>query len=136
MPRPDWVVLGGLVFTPLLPDYEAVVPKSHLQMVHGPPTFDGQQVVLLLHVLQAEINIGCEDICGMLESFNGVAVKSLKHLFDMTEEARVAGAAQLDFLLVTGELLVIDAQRCWETEEEIFSMHSIPRRASLTLSES
>ena len=135
-PRPQWLVLGGLVFTPLLPDYEAVVPKSHLQMVHGPPTFDGQQVVLLLHVLQAEINIGCEDICGMLESFNGVAVKSLKHLFDMTEEARVAGAAQLDFLLVTGELLVIDAQRCWETEEEIFSMHSIPRRASLTLSES
>ena len=48
----------------------------------------------------------------------------------------MAGAAQLDFLLVTGELLVIDAQRCWETEEEIFSMHSIPRRASLTLSES
>ena len=65
-PRPQWLVLGGLVFTPLLPDYEAVVPKSHLQMVHGPPTFEGQQVVLLLHVLQAEINIGCEDICGVL----------------------------------------------------------------------
>jgi S1-C subfamily serine protease len=133
-PRPQWLVLGGLVFTPLLPDYEAVVPKSHLQMVHGPPSFEGQQVVLLLHVLQAEINIGCEDICGVLESFNGVPVRSLRHLYEMSEAARCGPAAseQLDFLLVTGELLVIDAPRCWQTEEEIFSMHSIPKRASLT----
>ena len=28
-----------------------IVPKSHLQMIHGPPQFEGQQVVLLLHVL-------------------------------------------------------------------------------------
>ena len=85
-------------------------------------------------MLQAEINIGCEDICGVLESFNGVAVRSLRHLCEMSEAARCGPAAtdQLDFLLVTGELLVIDAPRCWQTEEEIFSMHSIPKRASLT----
>ena len=46
-------------------------------------------------------------------------------------EGACARAPQLDFLLVTGELLVIDARRCWDTEEEIFSMHSIPRRACL-----
>tara|TARA_B110001452_G_scaffold169576_2_gene141823 strand:- start:743 stop:1939 length:1197 start_codon:yes stop_codon:yes gene_type:complete len=130
-PRPQWLVLGGLVFTPLLPDYEAIVPKSHLQMIHGPPQFEGQQVVLLLHVLQAEINIGCEDICGVLQSFNGEAVTSLHHLHQMSEAARKGGTAEFDFLLVTGELLVIDAARCWETEEDIFSMHSIPRRACL-----
>ena len=92
-------------------------------------------MVLLLHVLQAEINIGCEDICGMLESFNGEPVKLLHHLHTMSEAARRDAKPSLDFLLVTGELLIIDAARCWETEEEIFSMHSIPRRASLDLIE-
>ena len=63
-----------------------------------------------------------------------MAVRSLRHLYDMSEAARCGPAPteQLDFLLVTGELLVIDAARCWQTEEEIFSMHSIPKRASLT----
>ena len=86
-----------------------------------------------LHVLQAEINIGCEEICGVLESFNGVPVRSLRHLCEMSEAARCgpAATAELDFLLVTGELLVIDARRCWESEEQIFATHSIPRRASL-----
>ena len=44
VPRPEWLVLGGLVFTPLLPDYEGLVPKSKLQMIHGPPTPACEQV--------------------------------------------------------------------------------------------
>ena len=43
-PRPEWLVLGGLVFTPLLPDYEGLVPKCKLQMIHGPPTPECEQV--------------------------------------------------------------------------------------------
>ena len=38
---------------------------------------------------------------------------------------------QLEFHLTTGELLVLDAEHCWVTEEEIFRMHAIPRRCSL-----
>ena len=44
VPRPEWLVLGGLVFTPLLPDYEGLVPKSKLQDVYGPPTVGCEQV--------------------------------------------------------------------------------------------
>lgn len=129
-PRPEWLVLGGLVFVPLLPDYEALVPKSKLQDIHGPPTAEGEQVVMLLRVLQSEVNIGYEDVCGMLESFNGVHVHSLAHLASLAEAAFVEQTTSLECMLVTGELLVLDAARCWQTEEEIFALHSIPSRCS------
>ena len=87
VPRPEWLVLGGLVFTPLLPDYECLVPKSKLHAIHGPPTAECRQVVILLRVLQSEVNIGYEDICGMLETFNGEPVASLAHLARMAEAA-------------------------------------------------
>ena len=43
VPRPEWLVLGGLVFTPLLPDYEGLVPKSKLQMIYGSPSMACEQ---------------------------------------------------------------------------------------------
>ena len=41
-----------------------------------------------------------------------------------------AGDELLECMLVTGELLVLDAARCWETELEIFDVHAIPTRSS------
>ena len=130
VPQPEWLVVGGLVFTPLLPEYECLVPKSKLQAIHGPPSAECRQVVMLLRVLQSEVNIGYEDICGMLETFNGEAVASLAHLARLTEGSRAAGAELLEFMLVTGELLVLDAPSCWATEGQIFETHSIPSRCS------
>ncbi len=66
----------------------------------------------------------------MLEAFNGVRIASLAHLAQLSEQAERTGAGLLEFMLVTGELLVLDAARCWETEQEIFSLHTIPRRCS------
>ena len=129
-PRPEWLVLGGLVFTPLLPDYEALVPKCKLQLIHGPPTDDCHEVVMLLRVLQSEVNIGYEDVCGMLESFNGEPVLSLGHLARLAQSAQEAQSAQLEFMLATGELIVLDAPHTWETEGGLFETHSIPARCS------
>jgi len=130
VPRPQWVVLGGLVFVPLLPDYEMLVPKCQLGRVHEPPSFEGEAAVMLLRVLQAEVNIGYEDVCGMLESFNNSKVKSLGHLRQLADGAHTSGVEQLEFRLVTGELLVLDAAQCWGSEQDIFAVHTIPRRAS------
>jgi hypothetical protein len=71
-----------------------------------------------------------EDICGMVETFNGHRVASLMHLAQLAQLAQETGAELLECILVTGELLVLDAARCWETEDEIFSLHTIPRRCS------
>ena len=48
----------------------------------------------------------------------------------LAEEARHDATPVLEWMLVTGELLVLDAARCWETEEEIFATHAIPARCS------
>lgn len=135
VPTPQWLVLGGLVFVPLLPDYEAIVPKSKLAAIHEPPSQPGEQIVLLLRVLQAEINIGYEDICGMVDTFNGEKVISLRHMNEMVAQLRRAQEQQLEVVLVTGELLVLDAEVCWKTEDEIFAVHAIPRRCSLDAEE-
>ena len=78
------------------------------------------------------MNIGYEDVCGVLQSFNGVDVISLAHLATLVDDAARAEppVSVLESMLVTGELLVLDAAQVWETEEEIFATHSIPRRAS------
>jgi hypothetical protein len=133
VPRPEWLVIGGLVFTPLLPDYEGLVPKSKLEMIHGPPTAECEQIVLLLRVLQAEVNIGYEDICGMVESFNDEPIVSLAHLAQLTLRAEAEGSPLLEFLLVTGELLVLDSEHTWRAEAEILATHSCPRRCSFDI---
>ena len=68
----------------------------------------------------------------MLESFNGENVVSLAHLAYLAEQAHGSSplVPTLECMLVTGELLVLDAARCWATEEEIFATHSIPSRCS------
>ena len=84
----------------------------------------------MLRVLQSEVNIGYEDICGMLETFNGIRVRSLAHLAQLAAAAEHTPTDLLEVMLVTGELIVLDATRCWETEHEIFSLHTIPSRCS------
>ena len=109
---------------------QGLVPKCRLQDIHGAPTAECDQVVMLLRVLQSEVNIGYEEVCGMLESFNGERITSLAHLARQADAAMVDGTPQLEFILVTGELLVLDGPRCWESEEEIFATHTIPSRCS------
>ena len=69
----------------------------------------------------------------MLDSFNGHAVVSLAHLARLSYAAQQMRTSLLEFMLVTGELLVLDAARCWVTEDDIFATHTIPRRCSFDI---
>lgn len=54
-------------------------------------------------MLQSETNIGYEDVCGMLESFNGRRVLSLAHLNEMANQVQQDQVDRLEFMLVTGK---------------------------------
>ena len=73
---------------------------------------------------------------GMLETFGGEPVRSLAHLAELAEAARLnPDVALLEFMLVTGELIVLDAPIVWQTEEDIFALHAIPSRCSFDLAQ-
>jgi hypothetical protein len=110
--------------------YEALIPRRKLDLVLRQPEFDGQQIVLLLMVLRAEVNVGYEEQSGQLSMFNGEKVQSLSHLKALVE---AIDDGPMVFRLDTGDLLVLSAQKCWASEAHIFETHRIPNRASADL---
>ena len=70
LPKASYLVVGGLVFVPLMSPYEGLVPRRKLDAVLRQPSFDGEQIVVLLMVLRAEVNAGYEELLGLVESFN------------------------------------------------------------------
>jgi len=130
LPRPSYLVVGGLVFVPLMSPYESLLPRRKLDSVLKKPVFEGQQIVMLLNVLRAEVNVGYEDQSGQLASLNDEPVRSLIHLKEMIEGF---AAARLSFRLDSGEMIVMSAEKCWASEPAIFRTHCIPSRASADL---
>ena len=130
LPKPAYLVVGGLVFVPLMSPYEALIPRRKLDAVLRQPSLEGQQIVLLLMVLRAEVNIGYEELSWQLASLNGTEVQSLRHLKELVE---AVSAGELVFRLDSGEVLVLDASKCWASEAQLFRTHCIPHRASVDL---
>lgn len=127
LPKPSYLVVGGLVFVPLMSPYEALVPRRKLDAVLRQPAFEGEQMIVLLMVLRAEVNVGYEELLGLVESFNGEPVLSLAQLKERSENTK---EGNLQFRLESGEMIVISARKCWESEAAIFRTHRIPHRAS------
>lgn len=55
---------------PLMSPYEALVPRRKMDSVLRQPAFEGEQIVVLLMVLRAEVNAGYEELLGLVDSFN------------------------------------------------------------------
>jgi hypothetical protein len=60
----------------------------------------------------------------------GKPVSSLKRLKEMAESTK---QGTLSFRLDSGEMIVLSARQCWESEAAIFRTHRIPHRASADL---
>ena len=127
LPKPSYLIVGGLVFVPLMSPYEALIPRRKLDAVLKQPSFDGQQIVCLLMILRAEVNVGYEEQVGQLASLNGEDVKSLRGLKEQVEGIT---AGPMCFRLDSGEMIVMDAGKCWASEADIFRNHRITSRAS------
>jgi hypothetical protein len=132
LPKPSYLVIGGLVFVPLMSPYESLMPRRKLDHALRQPSFAGQQLVVLLMVLRAEVNVGYEELSGQLTSLNGSAVKSLAHLRGLVEGI---ASGPLCFQLTSGEMIVMSAAKCWQSEPDLFRTHCIPHRASADLGE-
>jgi len=130
LPRPSYFVAGGLVFVPLMSPYEALIPRRKLDAVLRQPSVEGQQIVMLLMVLRAEVNVGYEEHSGRLASLNDVPITSMRHLKESVEAIK---EGMLSFRLDSGELIVMSAAKCWASEESIFRTHCIHGRASSDL---
>lgn len=94
------------------------------------PSFEGQQIVMLLMILRAEVNVGYEEQMGQVAEINGQPVQSLRGLKEQVESV---SEGTLVFRLDSGEMIVIDARKCWESEADIFYTHRIPHRCSSDL---
>jgi len=128
LPRPTYLCVGGLVFVPLMSPYEALIPRLKIDSVLRKPAYEGQQAVMLMMVLRAEVNVGYEDLTGRLESLNDVPTQSLRQLKQQVEEVT---SGNMRFRLESGEMIVMSAAKVWESEEAIFGVHCIPQRATL-----
>jgi len=134
LPKPAFVVVGGLVFVPLMSVYESLIPRRKLDSVLRKPAVEGEQVVMLLMVLRAEINIGYEELTGHLATLNGQKVQSLRWLLERVEQIESEQpTGNLTFRLESGEMIVLPIAKWRETEEEIFATHCIAHRASADL---
>lgn len=85
-------------------------------------------MVLLLMVLRAEVNVGYEELLGLVDTFNGETVSSLAMLRQRVE---AVADGNLTFRLESGEMIVMSARAVWESEKAIFRTHCIPRRANI-----
>lgn len=78
-------------------------------------------------ILRAEVNVGYEEQMGQVVEMNGEPIKSLRGLREQVESV---SEGKLVFRMDSGELIVIDAKTCWQSEPDIFYTHRIPHRCS------
>ena len=79
--HPDYVLIGGLVFSRLsVPIFRSVLSSSLLKKIDKYKQSDEDEAVIMVNVLQHDINIGSGRLDMPLKSVNGIEIKSLKQL--------------------------------------------------------
>lgn len=132
--HPSYLVFGGLVFVPLtLPWMTEVFRRrqpSHIRRyLHESPEKEGQEVIVLSHVLAHNINMGYHSLSHVIvKSVNGREVDNMRQLADAVS-ALVAeqkdGPKIVDFLFLYGTKVALDIQLCKEKDMEILRLHAI-----------
>lgn len=93
-----------------------------LSALNSDKTFRGQQSVLLVQVLAHEINHGYRYAVVPCETFNGQAIRNLRHLADMVD---ACGDQYLNFGLEGGRLISLDREEATQHGPQILRVHAI-----------
>jgi len=135
--QPSYLVFGGLVFVPLtLPWMTEVFRRrqpSHIRRyLHESPEKEGQEVVVLSHVLAHNINMGYHSLSHVIvKSVNGEEVDNLRQLADAVSKIVLSAKDRsdsldiVDFLFLYGTKVALDVKLCKEKGREILSLHAI-----------
>lgn len=142
--QPSYLIVGGLVFTPLSnPFLEMVfgggrrsrrseIPVAVMAAVNRDKTRKGQQVVLLVQVLAAELNHGYRYSVVPCETFNGTRLHSLRHLAALADGCT---ETHLNFGLEGGRLITLARAEVDAQGPAILSTNAISADRSLDMLE-
>jgi S1-C subfamily serine protease len=143
--RPEYLVIGGLVFQPLSLDYlqgwnERDRP-THLQeiLLHGKLEDDRTQAIILTNVLASRCNAGYGSgwIGGpVIKSLNGVKIRDMKHFAELIDSVMANEEHEFLKFNLTGfagdQLIVLKKEDVVKDSDLIKSIYDIPRFRSLS----
>jgi len=137
--RPEYLVLGGLVFVALTEKYlsseygsqwDAKAPVRLLvRLMHTHKKFADEQVVLLSSVLNASINLGFEHLSNcQLFAVNGTPVRNVAHMAALVDAAK---SEYITFDLDYDECVVLHREKALAATQAILDTHSIAAARSI-----
>jgi len=142
---PRYIVAGGLVMVPLTqPFLEAAfgedyaderpseMPVEILNLLdNGMRESEDHEKLVLTQVLASEVTVGYSDLeYEVLESFNGVKVKNLKHLAELLDANQ---DVYQKFNFSSKEVVVLDSKKAQDMLPSILEQNMIPMARSLQL---
>ncbi|KAM7527115.1 hypothetical protein LguiB_030525 [Lonicera macranthoides] len=137
--QPSYLVVGGLVFTPLS---EPLIDEEHEDNIglklmakarYSFAKFEGEQIVILSQVLANEVNIGYEDMCNeQVLRFNGVRIRNIHHLAHLIDSCK---KKYLVFEFEDNYLVVLERKACSAASAGLLKDYGIPLERSSDLLE-
>ncbi len=125
--RPAYYVFGGLVFAPLTRDYVGLWGNNFPELralVDRPPTFDGQEVVIVSRVLSATVNEGYQDIVNfVIATVDGRKPADLAELVKIVEQGT---APFVTFVAADGRQIVLERAAARAAGPTIMERYLVP----------
>ena len=135
--KPSYFIYGGLVFvnlsTNLLTRWGSAwhnrAPKNLLNFLrNNEPREDIDEVVILLRVLPADLNLGYHGWSNwVVQQVNGKPIRNLKELIENIEQTQ---ETFVEFKNEDGATLVIDRERSMKEGSDILKRYKIPKDRS------
>lgn len=132
--RPSYYIYGGIVFCPLTknllkawgPNWYANAPNNLMSFLdRNFPEVNGEQVILALKVLAADVNQGYHAWNNwVVESVDGQRVRTMKELIAAVESAK--GGDFITFGDGSGRVLVLDRKKAAASHASLLNTYRIP----------
>lgn len=140
--NPRYYIFDGLVFTPFNMNYPGVGDATPSELrelyLHGLPSPDRKEVVLLNHILSHEINKGYGPNYSNLivTKVNGHNISELKDLIAAFKDPQNGRhVIEIDKPLEVGNEIVLDAKGSTQASQEILDEYGVPSDRSPDLAE-